>query len=69
MALWAYRISQSQVIGASPFSLVYDTEAVIPINLVEPTVKLAQIVRILREDILEIVEEKRDNATFHNCLY
>ena len=29
--LWAHRIAKSQVTGASPFSLLYGTEAVIPI--------------------------------------
>ena len=31
--------------------------------------KLAKIVEIPREAILEIVEEKCDNAASHNCLY
>ena len=37
--LWAHRIAKSQAIGASPFSLVYDTEAIILIDLVRPAVK------------------------------
>ena len=31
--------------------------------------KLAEIVGISKEDILEVVEEMRDNATSHNYLY
>ena len=31
--------------------------------------KLAEIVGIPKEDILEIIEEKRNNATSHNRLY
>ena len=46
-ALWAHRIAKSQATGASPFSLVYGTDAVIPIDLVRPTVKLVEIVGIL----------------------
>ena len=61
-ALWAHRTAKSQTKGASPFSLVYGIEAVILIDLVRPTVKLAEIARILREDTLEIMEEMRDNA-------
>ena len=55
--------------GASPFSLVYGTEAVIPIELVRPTVKLAEIVGIPREDPLEVVEVMHDNVASHNYLY
>ena len=31
--------------------------------------KLADIARIPKEDILEVVEEMRDNAASHNRLY
>ena len=34
--LWAHRIAKSQATGALPFSLVYGTVAVIPIDLVRP---------------------------------
>ena len=47
-ALWAYRTGKSQATGASPFSLVYGKEAIIPIELVRPAVKLAEIAGILR---------------------
>ena len=68
-ALWTHRIAKSQVIGASPFSLVYGTQVVILIDLVRPVVKLAEMLGIPREATLEIIEEKHDNAAFHNCLY
>ena len=68
-ALWAHGIAKSQTIGASPFSLVYNTKVVILIDLVRPTVKLAKILRVPREVALEIVEEKRNNAVSHNRLY
>ena len=44
--LWAHRTAKSQATGASPFSLVYGTKAVIPIDLVKLVVKLAEIVGI-----------------------
>ena len=68
-ALWTHRTAKSQARGASPFSLVYGTEAVIPIDLVRLAVKLAEIAGIPKEDTLEVMEEMRDNATSHNCLY
>ena len=64
--LWAHRTVKSQAIRASPFSLVYGLEAIIPIDLVRPTMKLAEIPR---EATLEIVEEKRDNVATHNRLF
>ena len=68
-ALWAHRTAKSQATRASSFSLVYSTEAVIPIDLVMPAVKLAEIARIPREDTMEIMEEMRDKAASHNLLY
>ena len=69
IALWAHIIAKSQATRAAPFSLVYGTKAIIPIDLVRPAVKLAEIARIPREDTLEIIEEMRDNAASHNRLY
>ena len=68
-AIWAHRPDKSQATGASPFSLVYGMESIIPIDLVKLPVKLVEIVGIPREDILEVIEEKHDNAASHNSLY
>ncbi|XP_030963624.1 uncharacterized protein LOC115984754 [Quercus lobata] len=68
-ALWAHRAAKSQAIRASPFSLVYGTDAIIPIDLVRLAVKLAEIAGIPKEATLEIMEEMHDNAAFHNRLY
>ena len=67
--LCTHKIAKSQATGVSPFSLVYGTEAVIPIDLVRPVVKLAEIAGIPKEDTLEIMEEMHDNTTSHNRLY
>ena len=64
--LWAHRIAKLQATRASPFSLVYGIEAIILIDLVRLAVKLA---KIPREDILEVVEQMRDNVASHNRLY
>ena len=60
--LWAHKIAKSQAIGASPFSLVYGTKVVIPIDLVRPTMKLPEIAGMPREDTLEVVEEMCNSA-------
>lgn len=65
-ALWAHRTAKLEATRASPFSLVYGTEAIIPIDLIRPAVKLA---KIPREDILEVIEEKCNNVSSHNGLY
>jgi ribonuclease HI len=41
-ALWANRISTKRSIGISPFQMVYGTEAVLPVNLALPVIKLWQ---------------------------
>ena len=41
-ALWANRISTKRSIGISPFQMVYGTEAVLPVNLALPVIKLCQ---------------------------
>ena len=53
-ALWAHRIAKLQATRALPFSLIYGTEAIIPIDLVRPAVKLAEIAGIPREDIWKL---------------
>ena len=67
-ALRAHRTTKSQATGALPCSLIYGTEVVIPIALVRPTVKLAEISRVPKEAALKIVEEKHDNSTSHKLL-
>ena len=67
--LWAHRTVKSQAIGASPFYLVYGLEAIIPIDLVRPAMKLAEIAGVPQEDLQDILEEKHNNTTIHNCLY
>ena len=44
-------------------------KAVIPIDLVRPAMKLAEIAGVPQEDLQDILEEKHDNTTIHNCLY
>eukprot|EP00253_Pinus_taeda_P031663 PITA_31663 len=43
-ALWADRIMQKASIGSSPFKLVYGKEAVLPTNLILPSLALVQFI-------------------------
>ena len=47
--LWAYRTSERQPIGSSPYSLVYGVEAILPTKTTLPTLrsKLAQLAKTM----------------------
>ena len=55
--LWAYRSSLKTFIGFSPFSLVYGTEAISPVELVIPTPRV--VVKESQEGIDDTSSERR----------
>ena len=68
-ALWADTITQKAPIGTSPFNLVYGKDAVIPANLVLPSLALVQFIEEspsssiqLRHDQILKLEEEREKA-------
>eukprot|EP00253_Pinus_taeda_P010355 PITA_10355 len=68
-ALWADRITQKASIGSSPFKLVYGKEAVLPTNLILPSLALLQFIEEtpssslqLRHDQILKLEEEREKA-------
>eukprot|EP00253_Pinus_taeda_P027520 PITA_27520 len=68
-ALWADRITQKASIGSSPFNLMYGKEAVLPTNLVLPSLALVQFIEEnpsssiqLRHDQILKLEEEREKA-------
>eukprot|EP00253_Pinus_taeda_P022398 PITA_22398 len=68
-ALWADRITQKTSIGSSPFKLVYGKEAVLPTNLILPSLALVQFIEEipssslqLRHDQILKLEEEREKA-------
>ena len=54
-ALWADRITVKQAIGTSPFKLVYGTDAVVPVQLGIPVMKLLQDNEEETNDIQRII--------------
>ncbi|KAL0386205.1 UNVERIFIED_CONTAM: hypothetical protein Sradi_3014800 [Sesamum radiatum] len=64
--LWAYRTTSSTSTGETPFSLVYESEALIPAEVVEPTKRVIsyeeQDNHEARRQDLDLVEEQRDLA-------
>ena len=75
-ALMAYRTSVRTLNGATPYSLVYGTEAVLPIEVEIPSLRVlsetnldeAEWIR-KRMDQLNLIEEKRLATLCHGQLY
>ncbi|KAK5837370.1 hypothetical protein PVK06_013180 [Gossypium arboreum] len=75
-ALYAYRTSIRTSTGATPFSLVYGMEAVLPIEVEIPSLRVLSEVKLdeaewiqSRYDQLNLIEEKRLRAIRHGQMY
>ncbi|GLJ50601.1 hypothetical protein SUGI_1078000 [Cryptomeria japonica] len=75
-ALWAYRTSVRTPTGATPYSLVYDTEAILPIKVELPSLRVSLQNIISDEDYrvsclqeLELLDEQRQTAFNHLKAY
>ncbi|GJV09233.1 reverse transcriptase domain-containing protein [Tanacetum coccineum] len=69
--LWEHRTMIKSSNGETPFSLTYDTEAVIPAEIGMPTLRTAEVDLIKNEEALEInldlIEEKREQAAIQEA--
>ncbi|KAK8517059.1 hypothetical protein V6N13_092337 [Hibiscus sabdariffa] len=75
-ALYAYRTSVRTSTGATPFSLVYGMEAVLPIEVEIPSLRVLSEIKLddaewiqARYDQLNLIEEKRLKAIRHGQMY
>ena len=75
-ALHGYRTSVRTSTGATPFSLVYDMEALLPIEVEIPSICVLMEAKLSeaewcqsRYDQLNLIEEKRMTALCHGQLY
>ena len=77
-ALWAYKKSSKSTTGFSPFSLVYETEAVSPAEVMTPSLRVMQIQGKEKEEEaftaercedLEGLDERREEAQEHSRKY
>ena len=75
-ALHAYRTGVQTSTGATPYSLVYGMEAVLPIEVEIPSLRVLREVELeeaewvqARCEQLNLVEEKRMKAICHGQLY
>ena len=72
LALWGYRTSIRTSTGATPYSLVYGMEAVLPVELEVPSLRVALESEIPeaewardRFEQLNLIEEQRMKALHH----
>ncbi|KAL0434950.1 UNVERIFIED_CONTAM: hypothetical protein Sradi_0202900 [Sesamum radiatum] len=71
--LWAYRMTPHRSTGKSPFSLVYGTEAIVPVEIGEETLRVQQyepcINGLERQADLDLIQEIRNNANTRTTVY
>ncbi|XP_070049329.1 uncharacterized protein [Nicotiana tomentosiformis] len=64
--LWAYRTTSKSSTGSTPFSLVYGTEALIPVEVREPSIRLRYAMKESNDEAmsmsLELLDERREAA-------
>ncbi|XP_055835250.1 uncharacterized protein LOC129903732 [Solanum dulcamara] len=75
-ALLGYRKTIRTLIGATPYLLVYGTEAVIPAKVEIPSLRIIQEAELSNADWVHnqiehfaLIDEKRMNVVFHGQLY
>ena len=74
--MWAYRTSIRTPIGATPFSLTYGVEAVLPLEVEIPSLRVSLKGLVTNEDYcamklqeLELLDEKRQASFDHMRVY
>jgi len=64
--LWAYRSASKSSTGATPFSLVYGTETLIPVEVGEPSIRYRYAPKESNDQAmnmsLELLDERREAA-------
>ena len=75
-ALWAYRTSIHTPTGATPYSLVYGSEAILPLEVEIPSLRVSlkglipdEEYRVNRLQELELLDERRQHAYTHLKAY
>lgn len=71
LELWAKRTSKLGPTQATPFSLVYDANVVLPVEIVFPSARMAleENISHSRKANLEALDERRDKAQQNHKVY
>ena len=71
-ALWDYETSIPASIGATPYSLVYGSEAVLPIKVEIQSLRVSVETKVLEKDWVKaryeqlvLIDKKRARAQYH----
>ena len=56
-AIWAYRVAYKIAIATTPFNMVYGLDAILPMEFLIPTMRVAQELNWTRHELLERLEE------------
>ncbi|XP_059638802.1 uncharacterized protein LOC132281082 [Cornus florida] len=69
LAIWAHRTSRKHATGQTPFSLLYGTEAILPIEIAIPADALATRSKVDHFTHLKALDERRELARQHLKVY
>ena len=68
-ALWACRMTHKLSIGFTPFDLVYEEDAMMPANVLFPSIKMMECLGVhnefqmdIRQEAMHVLLRKRDEA-------
>ena len=69
-ALWADRVTIKKSIGTSPFQLVYGTDAIFPVHLINPVMKFVQEIDeepdVIRRRMFQIVQLQQEREAIRD---
>ena len=71
--LWTYQITPRKSTGETPFSMIYEAEAMIPLEIGFPTLRTSSFTPSnndgLLEKSLDLIEERRENVMVQLTYY
>ena len=56
-ALWAYGVAYKTAIGMTPFNMVYGLDAILPLDFLVPTLRVAKDLEWTQHELLDRLEE------------
>ena len=63
-AIWAYRVAYKTSIGTTPFNLVFGLDAILPIEFLIPTLRVARELEWTGHDLSERLHELEELDEF-----